>query len=89
MVFRKAKQQIVELKTQLCACSKLLSTNAMHLINATWKVSFANKNANSNAIAKRTQYPFNRILLQNPEIRATMTPSDTPSKKIQLWYAND
>ena len=60
---------------------KLVATDIMPLIrNRAWSQSFARKEKNQVAIADRGWNPYNRILLLDPSVRATMTEHELQSE---------
>ena len=59
---------------------KLVATDLIPLINRAWERSFARKEKNQVAIADRGWNPYNRILLLDPSIRATMTEQELQSE---------
>jgi len=67
---------------------KLVPTDAMILIRKLWELSFTNIPTNQKAIADRGWYPFNRILLNHPEIRSTMTDAEIAEEKSNPIYYN-
>ena len=74
MSFTRAKQLLFELRLEHYQQSlHLMRTDIIPLINTSWPDGFANVKNNKKAIAERGWYPYNRNLLLNPVIRATMT----------------
>ena len=62
----------VQEKEKMSLPGKLVATDLIPLINRAWSKSFARKNKNKIAIAKRGWDPSNRILLNDSYIRITM-----------------
>ena len=69
----KAKQNLLDEKSQQCVNAQLQTYDIIPLVNAAWKQSFARIEKNKNACADRGWNPLNRCLLLHSEIRATMT----------------
>ena len=76
---------MVALKSSLSTSLKLTSTDVMVLINESWGPSFGNKNTNKNAIANHGWFPFNRMLLNNDETKATMTDIERTEREAKSW----
>ena len=60
---------------------QLVPTDIIPLVNLCWDDSFANVRTNKKAIVERGWAPFNRNLLLNKEIRATMIENDVRDEK--------
>lgn len=61
----------------------ILPTDIMILVNQAWKWSFARVvSANKKAVADRGWFPYNRILLDHPDLRATMTAEECEEEKF-------
>ena len=56
----------------MCLPGTLEATDLMPLINVAWNHSFARVHHNKNAIADRGWNPYNRNILTNADVRATM-----------------
>ena len=54
--------------------------NIIPLVRKSWPKAFANVMSNKKAIAERGWFPFNRVLLLHPDIRATITQDDLKSE---------
>ena len=78
---RKAKNDSVALKSSLSMNLKLVPTDAMILIRKAWDPSFGNIATNKKAIAERGWFPFNRMLLNHPEMRSAMTDAEIAEEK--------
>ena len=73
MAMTSEKRKLVQAKEKMSLPGKLVATDLIPLINRAWSKSFARKEKNKIAIADRGWNPYNRILLLDPSIRATMT----------------
>jgi hypothetical protein len=60
---------------------QLLKTDIIPLVNRAWPGSFGNIEGNKKALAERGWYPYNRNLLLNSRIRATMTQQQLNDEK--------
>jgi len=74
------KRNLVQKREQMSLPGKLVATDIIPMINRAWTKSFARKEKNKVAIADRGWNPFNRILLLDPTIRATMTEHELASE---------
>ena len=72
MEMMSAKTELVDMKNELSLNCKNFPTDIMLLINKDCSKSFGRVKTNQKAIIERGQCPHGRILLQHPEIRATM-----------------
>ena len=72
MGLTKAKSDLVAFEESMQINSKRVSTNATTLVRTAWEASFAKIETNKKAMCDRGWNPCNRVLLQHPEIRATM-----------------
>jgi len=57
------------------------SSDIVPIVNVAWQDSFMRVKQNKKAIAERGWFPYNRNLLNNEEIRATMTISEADDEK--------
>ena len=73
MAMTAEKRKLLQEKEKMSLPGKLVATDLLPLINRAWSKSFARKEKNKVAIAERGWNPYNRVLLLDPSIRATMT----------------
>ena len=85
MTFTKAKEAMVSLKTSLSMSLKFLPTDTMLLMNQAWDDRFSNMTTNKKEISERGWFPFNCLLLNYPEIRATVTMSYIETEKKLMF----
>ena len=69
----KAKTMLIEAKAKACLQATIQPYEIMVILNIAWKKSFAVTESNRKAIWERGWNPLNRVLLQNPQIVASMT----------------
>ena len=68
---------------------KLVPTDAVFMTNDAWLGSFGRVETNKKATSERGWHPHNRMNLQHPETRATMTSEEREAEKIKpLCYKN-
>jgi len=67
----------------------IMSTDIMVLVNQAWKRSFARVSENKKAVAERGWFPYNRILLDHPDLRATMTADECEDEKFLSSESDD
>jgi hypothetical protein len=69
-----AKEEILKERENLMIDDVgIVPSDIIPIINYAWKKSFARVDKNKKAIAERGWFPYNRNLLRNEELRATMT----------------
>ena len=87
MASTQAKMDIVSKKEQLSLPPSIEPFEIIPIINAAWPLSFGRVVTNRQAISDRGWNPFNRSLLLNNKIRATMTDEEKelePVRKIVI-----
>ena len=67
------KKTLVQKKEKISLPGKLVATDIIPLINRAWAKSFVRKDKNRVAVADGGWNLYNRNLLLDPTIRATMT----------------
>ena len=82
MAMTSEKRKLVRKKEQMSLPGKLVATDLIPLINKAWLKSFARKDKNKIAIAERGWNPYNRCLLLDATIRATMTAGEKLSESL-------
>ena len=83
MKFSRAKADFVHLKNTLSLNLKLVPADAMLLVNHAWDKSLARATNDKKQIADRGWNPHNRVLLENPETRATIV-SDEKLEELNM-----
>ena len=76
VILTKSKAELVQLKSSLSMNLQLQPSDAMLLTQKAWDSSFANVATNKQAISERGWLPHNRVLLNHPEMRPTMTTAE-------------
>ena len=64
---------------------ELLPTDIIPLINTAWVNSFSEVESNKKAIAERGCFLYNRNLLMQEQLRATITMKDIETEKKGDW----
>ena len=78
----KEKTRLFNERMEMCQQGlQLLRTDIIPLVNATWPQAFANVQNNKKALVERGWFPFNRNLLLNDIIRATITKEQIQREK--------
>jgi hypothetical protein len=87
----KQKQNLLDSRIQyMFEHLQLVPTDiTIPLVNLCWDDSFAIVKNNKKAIVERGWAPFNRNLLLNKEIRATMIEKDVRDEKNAIWFQNN
>jgi hypothetical protein len=67
----------------------IMPTDIMVIVNQAWDKSFARVHTNKKAIAERGWFPYNRILLDDPDLRATMTEQQLKDEKHSSLSCDD
>ena len=81
MALAKAKKHLLAIKMQHCMKRTIEPHDIMVILSDAWDSSFSRVNKNNNAISDRGWNPLNYQLLMNPDIRATMTPTEVAFEK--------
>jgi hypothetical protein len=77
------KQEMIRKRiTHMNQDMQVRPTDIVTLVNKVWKVSFERQLQNRNAISERGWLPYNRKLLQHPDIRASMTSEELKEENV-------